>query len=79
MVKPCKEHTRIYLGGEFVWCKCCGAIHRVENVNEENDTSDDVGEWVVPNKDLNKEKFLKLVAIEEEGPKFKIIEGGLVN
>ena len=78
-LKPCKEHVRIYIGNEFDWCKCCGALHRVTNVNEEKCTDTEVGEWVLPNKDLTCDDFLKLTEQHDEVPSFKIIEGGLLH
>ena len=54
----CTHESRLYLGGNFVWCLNCGALHRVIDVNENGDESTLIGDWVYPSKGMTVEKVI---------------------
>lgn len=59
------KHTQWYLGGEFVWCSKCGAIHRAIEVIPGEKEATLVGEWVLPHKGLTQREFQVKVQLDQ--------------
>jgi hypothetical protein len=56
----CKHENRLYLGGNFVWCLTCGALHRVIDVSDNGDESTLIGDWVHPGQEMSVEKVIAI-------------------
>jgi hypothetical protein len=63
-VAECKNHSQWYLGGDFVWCEKCGAVHRVIAVDDLNKEVTLIGDWVKPQKGLSQLKFRQLTQVD---------------